>query len=164
VYEELRALARRYLRREQAGVSLQPTDVVHMALLRLERARHLEWQGRTHLLALAAREMRRVLVEHARAAGARKHGGGLQRVELNDELGSDTAGFLDVLAVEEALENLESQSPRRSRVAELRLFGGMTIEEIAVATGANPRTVTEDWKIARAWLGRQLRTPAKRLP
>ena len=153
VYDELRRIAQAYLRDERRGLSLQATDIVHEAWLRLsgdERA----WGGRIQYLSVAARAMRRVLVDRARKRRADKRGGELRRVTLaGDEPGREA---LDVLELNLALDKLAEKSPEQARVVELRYFGGLTIAEIAEVLGMGKRTVDELWAFSKAWLRREL--------
>ncbi len=156
IYRELRALAAHYMRDERRGHTLQPTALVHEAYLRLAGLRRMQLQDREHFFAMAAREMRRVLVDHARRRGAGKRGGGQERVTLTDEAGLTGSRVIDMLALDQALTRLEQENPRRGRVAELRVFVGLQIDEISRALGITPRAAKEDWRMARAWLGREL--------
>ena len=154
VYDELRRLARRYVRRERAP-SIQATDLVHEAYLRLARDRPQRWRGRAHFLAIAAVGMRRLLIERARARGALKRGGDRIQVTLGD--GPAAGGpAVDVLALDRALATLAALDPRQARIVELRFYGGMTVAETAEATGVSPATVKRDWTLAKAWLQREL--------
>ena len=155
VYDELRRLARSYVRRERAR-SVQATEIVHEAYLRLAGDRPRRWRGRTHFLAIAAISMRRVLVERARARGAAKRGGDRVQVTLDDDLAAGPNAAVDFLAIDEALSSLAALDARQARVVELRFFGGLTVEETAEATGVSPATVKRDWTLARAWLKRRL--------
>ena len=155
VYDELRRLARSYVRRERAR-SVQATEIVHEAYLRLAGDRPRRWRGRTHFLAIAAISMRRVLVERARARGAAKRGGDRVQVTLDDDLAAGPGAAVDFLAIDEALSSLAALDARQARVVELRFFGGLTVEETAEATGVSPATVKRDWTLARAWLKRKL--------
>ena len=155
VYDELRRLARGYVRRERAR-SVQATELVHEAYLRLAGGRAQRWQGRTHFLAIAAIVMRRVLVERARARGAAKRGGNQVQVTLDDALVAGPGARVDLLSLDEALSTLAALDARQARVVELRFFGGLTVEEAADATGVSPATVKRDWTLARAWLQREL--------
>jgi RNA polymerase sigma factor (TIGR02999 family) len=157
VYDALRAIARRYLEREGAYHTLQPTALVHEAYVRLAGREGIDWQGKTHFLAIAASEMRRVLVDHARAAGAKKRGAEAQRVPLDDERNAGRAATLELLALDEALTRLSAASPRQARVAEMRIFAGMRAAEIGQVLSISERTVKGDWRMARAWLARALR-------
>jgi RNA polymerase sigma-70 factor (ECF subfamily) len=157
-YEELRRRARAYLRAEGGGYqTLDPTALVHEAYSRLALRRGIAWQGKTHFLAIAAGEMRRVLVERARAAGARKRGGRPGRVTLGEVELTTPARSVDVLALEEALSALAARSTRQARVAEMRLFAGMGAAEISEVLRVSERTVKGDWRLGRAWLARALR-------
>jgi RNA polymerase sigma factor (TIGR02999 family) len=159
LYDELRRIARRRLRREAAVHSLQTTALVHEAYVRLAAKRDVRWYGRTHFLAAAAGEMRRILVDHARARGASKRGRRPRRVSLAEAVVPDRS--VEVLALDEALEGLAAKSARQARVAEMRLFAGMLVPEVADALGVSERTVKDDWRVARAWLARRLRNGAE---
>ena len=161
VYEELRRIARGYVRQERAQ-SVQATDLVHEAYLRLARDRQPHWQGRTHFLAIAAIGMRRVLVERARARGAAKRGGDRVQVTLDDALVAGPGMAVDLLALDHALSTLATLDPRQARIVELRFFGGLTVEEAAETMGVSPATVKRDWTLARAWLRRELGTESSR--
>ena len=156
VYDELRRLARRYMRREKEGQSLQATALVHEACLRLMKEKRKPWQNRTHFLAIAAISMRRILVERARARTARKRGGSRVRVTLGEEIAAGQALSTDVLALDEALTKLAEVDPQLVRLVELRYFGGLSIDEAAVVTGISAATVKRSWNIAKAWLKREL--------
>jgi len=156
VYEELRRVARRAMRRERPGQTLGATALVHEAWLRLSEARRLSPQDRAHFLAIAARVMRQILVERARARHAEKRGGHRQRITLDEALVPQTGRALDVLALDTALDNLAQLDPEQARVVELRFFGGMSVEETAEALAISPATVKRRWTIARAFLLREL--------
>jgi RNA polymerase sigma factor (TIGR02999 family) len=156
VYAELRRLAARYMRGERPGQTIQPTELVHEAYLRLVGGQPVEWQGRSHFLALAATSMRRILVERARAKNAEKRGGGGEKLELDERLAFSPEKPNEVLALDEALSQLAQHAPRQSRIVELRFFGGLSIEEIAAVEGIGARTVKRDWTLARAWLHREI--------
>lgn len=157
VYDRLRALARRYLRQERPGHTLQPTALVHEAFIRLIQVDQIDWRGKTHFFAMAAILMRRILVEHARAAAAGKRGAGAEKVTLTDAAAIVGGPSLDLLALDEALTRLGARSPRQARVAELKLFAELDTREMAYALGVSERTVKGDWRLARAWLMRALR-------
>lgn len=157
VYGELRRLANGYLRRERAR-SIQATELVHDAYLRLLKDPHPQWQNRTHFLAIAAISMRRLLVERARARHADKRGGDQIRVTLDDESASTEARSIDFIALDRALDALARLDPQHARIVELRFFGGLTVEETADAVGVSPATVKRDWTVAKAWLMRALET------
>ena len=152
IYEELRLLARRQLRREHGEVSVQTTELVHEAYLRLVDDTRVTSRGRAYFFAAAARAMRQVLVDAARRRLADKRGGGAERVELEPDHAVAAAYSVEVLDLEQALQQLEALSPRQVRVVECRYFGGMSVEETAVALEISPRTVEYDWSIGRAWL------------
>jgi RNA polymerase sigma-70 factor (ECF subfamily) len=156
VYDELRSLAARYLRQERPNHTLQPTALVHEAYVALARKRGVEWHGKTHFLATAASQMRRVLVDYARQRNALKRGGHVQMVSLEEHDAITPDGVLDILAIDQALERLEQLNVRQKDVVEMRLFAGLTEIEIAGLLGVSERTVREDWRIARAWLTHEL--------
>jgi RNA polymerase sigma factor (TIGR02999 family) len=156
VYGELRRRAHRYLRGERPGHTLQATALVHEVYLRLVKVDEVDWHDRSHFFALAARQMRRILVDTARARGYQKRGGGAQQVTLDEALVvSDKPP--DLVALDEALSVLADQDARKARVVELRFFGGLTNEEIARALDISTDTVTRDWQMAKLWLRRELR-------
>jgi RNA polymerase sigma factor (TIGR02999 family) len=156
VVAELRGLARAYMRRERRGHTLQTTALVNEAFLRLTGARTVGWQDRAHFLGIAARLMRRVLVDHARARGYHKRGGGVQRVTLNEELMASPEPALDVIDLDRALEALAAADPRKAQVIELRYFGGLSVEETAEVLHVSPDTVKRDWRLAKLWLLKEL--------
>jgi RNA polymerase sigma factor (TIGR02999 family) len=158
VHDELQRIARRCLRGERAGHSLQPTALVHEAYLRLIEAARVNWQNRAHFLAMAARMMRRVLVDAARARASQKRGGGAIRVTLTDGARSDEREH-ELVALDDALQALAALDPRRGQVVELRFFGGLTVAETAEVLDVSAETVMRDWKLARAWLRRELSGP-----
>jgi RNA polymerase sigma factor (TIGR02999 family) len=156
VYDELRRLAGWYMRHEPPGHTLQATGLVNEVYLRLVNADRIQVQNRAHFFALAARMMRRLLIDYARARGNGKRGGGIQKVSL-DDAGAvvDDAG-LDFAAVDEALQALEAIHPRKVQVVECRFFGGFSIDETAAALGVSTDTVKRDWRFAKLWLLREL--------
>jgi RNA polymerase sigma-70 factor (ECF subfamily) len=157
VEAELRRLARGYMGRERRGHTLQPTALVNEAFLRLTDARSIRWQDRAHFLGISARLMRRVLVDHARSRGYRKRGGDAQRVTLNEGLvASPEPAAVDVVALDRALEALAAVDVRKSRVIELRFFGGLSVEETAEVLHVSADTVKRDWRLAKLWLLREL--------
>ena len=157
VQEELRQIARRCLRNERAGHSLQATALVNEAYLRLIDARQVDWQNRMHFLAMSARLMRRVLVDWARAKHSDKRGGDAVKVSLSEALGrSDDLGQ-DVVALSDALETLERVDARKARIVELRFFAGLTVDETATVMEISRQTVARDWTFAKAWLRRELK-------
>jgi len=162
VYGELRTQARRYMRNEQSGVTLQTTALVHEVYLRLIDTHAVEWHDRVHFFALSAKLMRRILVDAARARTAVKRGGRAARVEHDSAIDLDqlpTAGSnaSSLCALDDALEALAQLDRRRAYVVELRFFGGLSVEETADVLQVSPQTVMRDWRLARAWLGRELR-------
>jgi RNA polymerase sigma-70 factor (ECF subfamily) len=158
VYAELRQIAARYLRRERPNHTLQATALVHEAYLRLVGAAHgVEWRGRTHFFATSAQVMRRILTDYARQTKAEKRGGAAHKVELDRALlvGHECCDTIDDL--HEALQRLAAFAPREARVVEMRFFGGMTEDEVALALGISSRSVKRDWNLAKAWLYGELR-------
>lgn len=155
VYDELRVIADRRLRQERQA-TLQPTAVVHEAYLRLADADASAWNDEQHFKAIAARVIRQVLVDHARSRGAQKRGGDWLRVTISAADAGDDTTTLDLVALDQALERLQDLSPRQASVVELRFFGGLTVEEIAAQLDVSPRTVKNDWRIARVWLWTEL--------
>ncbi len=156
VYAELRRIAAREMRREKPGRTLQTTALVHEAYLRLLKDASLSFENRAHFLGVAARAMREILIEHARARSARKRGGGAVRLTLDDLVAPVPSPSIDVLALDEALQRLARLDERHARVVELRYFGGLSVEETAAALELSPATVKRDWTLARAWLFREL--------
>lgn len=160
VYAELRRLARRYMRREHAGHTLQTTALVNEAYLRLIEQQSVRWQNRAHFFGIAAQLMRRILVDHARRYHCAKRGGGALQVSLDEAaVVSDERGA-ELLALDDALKSLEAIDARKGRVVELRFFGGLSIEETAGVLGVTPMTVVRDWKMAKAWLRREISNEA----
>ena len=155
VYDELRGLARSLLGSRARG-ALQPTALVHEAYLKLVGQDDVDWQGRTHFFRVAARQVRRVLIDQVRAARADKRGGGATTITLGEGPECASIDPVDALALEEALAELERLGERQYRVVELRFFAGFSIEETARSLGFSERTVKEDWTFARAWLERRL--------
>lgn len=164
VYQELRRLAGRFLRREQRpGHTLQTTALAHEAYLRLANQRREHWLDRAGFCAAAAQAIRRILIDHARRRARRKRGGpGAQRVHLDAAVLETASSVIDVLALDEALSRLAGLAPRQARVVELRYFGGLTDDETAAVLGVSRRTVQTDWRGARAWLYRELGGDADR--
>ena len=156
VEAELRRLARAYMARERRDHTLQPTALVNEAFLRLTEARRVRWQDRAHFLGISARLMRRVLVDHARSRGYRKRGGAAERVTLNEQVVAAPEIAVDVVALDRALEALAAVDVRKSRVIELRFFGGLTVEETAEVLHVSADTVKRDWRLAKLWLLREL--------
>ena len=160
VHEELHRIARGCMRGERAGHSLQATALVNEAYLRLVGAQQVDWQNRVHFLAVSARLMRRILVDFARSKKYQKRGGGAQQVTLDEGLVVAEPGR-DLIALDEALDALGKLDERKARVVEMRFFGGLSVEETAAALGVSGDTVMRDWRLAKAWLLRELRGSAK---
>lgn len=160
LYGELRALAGSFFRRQSASHTLQPTALVHEAWLRLADNTSSDLRDRAHFLALAGTAMRHILVDHARAKSAAKRGGDRERVAIEGDWGELAPGRgddpADVVALDDALSRLAELDGRQARIVELRVFAGMTVDETAEALGVSPRTVDLDWRMARAWLSREL--------
>jgi RNA polymerase sigma factor (TIGR02999 family) len=156
VYSELRRQARRALRREGEGHTLQATALVHEAWLRLDGQYDARWESRTQFLAVAAQMMRRVLVDHARTRRALKRGGGGTQVTLGDAVHASAPDAVDVLALDDALARLAVMDPRKAQLVELRYFAGLSIPETAAALGVSLATVGREWAVARMWLRREL--------
>jgi RNA polymerase sigma factor (TIGR02999 family) len=156
VYDDLRQLARRSLRREQPGHTLQPTALVHEAYARLLDQNRVEWRNRTHFFAVAAQTMRRVLVDHARKRKASRRGGGDLRLSLDEALAAGHDRDVDLVSLDHALRGLTAIDAVQGRIVELRYFGGLTIEEAAEVLSISPATVKRDWTVARAWLYREM--------
>jgi RNA polymerase sigma factor (TIGR02999 family) len=156
LYDELRRIAAYYMRGERPDHSLQPTALVHEAYLRLVGQDDLHWESRAHFFAIAARAMRNILVDRARARGSAKRGGDVARVPLDEVEALVGAPDLDYLALDAALDALERVDPQQCRVVELRYFAGLGIEETADALGVSPATVKRDWAMAKVWLRRRI--------
>ncbi len=154
VYGELKRLAASYLRSERPDHTLQPTALVHEAFLRLQGQRSVIWSNRGHFFGIAARIMRRILVDHARRRRAAKRDGVVLRLTLVDAGADDRAP--ELIALDSALTSLEELDPQQARVVELRFFGGLTVEETAEAAGISTATVKREWRTARAWLRREI--------
>lgn len=158
LYSELHAIAAAFLRRERQDHTLQPTALVHDVYLRLVGNADVTWEGRTHFLGYAARLMRQVLVDHARARAARKRGGGAIRVALNEAAEAAPMRDMDTIALDRALTKLERLDEQHARVVELKVFGGMTNDEIAEHLGIPQAAVRRAWTASRMWLSRELDT------
>jgi len=156
VYNELHRQAARYLRNEQPGITLQTTDLIHEAYLRLISQQHVEWQSRLHFFAIAAKIMRRILVDHVRGRQAAKRGGSDIRLPLEDAMVVHPGQDLDLVALDEALTRLAAIDPQQSQIVELRFFSGLSVEETAKVLDVSERTVKRDWNVAKAWLRREL--------
>jgi RNA polymerase sigma-70 factor (ECF subfamily) len=156
VYGQLQRLAQGIVRHERPGHTLQATALLHEAWMKLVDLKRAAPRDRAHFMAIAARSMRQILVDHARRKGADKRGGDWGRVTLDGALAHLEGRTVDVLALEDALERLAAQDARKARVVELRFYGGLTVPEVAEALGVSARTVEGDWFMARAWLRREL--------
>ncbi|MQA88619.1 MAG: sigma-70 family RNA polymerase sigma factor [Gemmatimonas sp.] len=156
VYQELRRIAQSRLRGERADHTLNATDLVHEAYVKLAQVNRIQYQNRAHFFALAARAMRQVLLDHAERRRAQKRGGGVERVDLDGVQVGEVVDLDELIALESALERLESMDPRMVRVVECRCFGGMSIRETSEALSLSEATVSRDWAAARAWLAREL--------
>ena len=156
IYDELRRIARRYMKREPAGHTLQTTALVNEAYLRLIEQKGMKWQNRAHFFAISAQLMRRILVSMARARHANKRGGEARQVSLDEALMISEERAAELVALDEAMNELAALDPRRSRVVELRYFGGLSVEETAEVLNISPETVMRDWKRAKAWLYTEL--------
>ena len=157
LHGELSALAAELLGRERSGHTLEPTALVHEAWMRLSAQDGSLWNDRGHFLALSAQAMRRILIDHARRRRADKRGGGLRRITLSPDVApAPDAREVDLLALDDALDRLAELDERQARIVELRFFSGLTVDEVADAIGVSARTVASDWRLARAWLSREL--------
>ncbi len=156
VYEELRRLAHRYLGRERAGHTLQTTALVNEAYLKLINEREMRWQNRAHFFAVSAQLMRMILVDYARNRNYAKRGGGAQRVSFDEALVVSDERAAELIALDDALTSLAAFDERKSRVAELRFFGGLSVEETAEVLKVSPVTVMREWRLTKAWLHREL--------
>jgi len=161
VYQHLRTQARRYLRHERMGATLQGTALVHEAYLRLVDARDVDWRDRAHFFAVSSQIMRRILVDAARARTAAKRGGGVRfdpaGFDLDQVPSADMRTAAEICALDDALETLAQMDARRAKVIQLRFFGGLTVEQTAEVLQVSPQTVMRDWRLAKAWLMRELR-------
>ena len=156
IYNDLRRAARRHIRNEPPGNTLESRALVHEAFLRLVGVHGADWKDRTHFFAVASQMMRRILVDAARARAAQKRGGSAAKVNIDDTAVLSPAPDRSILAVDEALTAFSLVAPRQAKVVELRYFGGLTEEEIVAALDISPRTVRRDWDLAKAWLSREL--------
>jgi RNA polymerase sigma-70 factor (ECF subfamily) len=166
VYQELHRLAQHYLAQERPGHSLQATALVNEAYLRLVGGKQVIWQNRAHFFGVSAQLMRRILVDFARSHRSLRRGGGVQAITLDDALVVSPAPGADLVALDDALQALAAMDARRGRVVELRFFGGLSVEETAELLKVSVETVMHDWKLARAWLQRELEAapPARPAP
>jgi RNA polymerase sigma factor (TIGR02999 family) len=157
VQHELHQIARRHMRHERPGHTLQATALVNEAYLRLVDTKDVTWRDRTHFLAVCARVMRHILVDHARSQRSQKRGGPATKVTLDEALVVTNEASLDFAALDDALDALAKFDERKSRVIELRFFGGLTVEETAAVVEVSPETVMRDWQLAKVWLRREMR-------
>jgi RNA polymerase sigma factor (TIGR02999 family) len=156
MFEELRRIASSLMRGERPGHTLQPTALVNETYLRLVDDSRVDWQNRSHFFGIAARAMRQVLMEHARRRAAAKRGGNWRRVTLSSGLGLKVTADVDLLDLDRTLVQLSEMDPRSAEIVELRVFGGMRVDEVAHVLGVSPRTVQNDWRVAKMWLTREL--------
>jgi len=156
VYGELRRLAHRYMRRENAGHTLQTTALINEAYLRLASVDRFDWKDRAHFFAVAAQTMRRILVDAARARSREKRGGHQKPLNLNEQLDSLVGRSSELIALDDALNSLAQLDSRKARVVEMRFFGGLSAEQTAAVLNISPQSVLRDWKLARAWLTREM--------
>lgn len=156
LYKELRRMAAAFTKRERQGLTLEPTALVHEVYLKLVDVRQVDWKSRAHFFAACAQIMRRILVDAARKRSAHKHGGGLERIDLEDVSRGRATRDLRLIALDDALEQLQKVDKRKARIVELRYFGGLSVEETAAALGVSVETVTRDWRLARGWLLTQI--------
>jgi RNA polymerase sigma factor (TIGR02999 family) len=159
VYQELHRRAAVYLRRERRDHTLQPTALIHEAYLRLIKQDRAAWHNRAQFFGVASEMMRRILVDHARGGRMAKRSGRWLKVTLDDRLAQDRPPDIDVLALDQALTRLSELDPRKSRIAELRFFGGLSLEETGHVLGISIATVERDWQVARAWLYTAMKGP-----
>jgi RNA polymerase sigma factor (TIGR02999 family) len=156
IYDELRHMARTYLRRERSGHTLQATELVHEAYMRIIDQDSVSWQNRAHFFGIASQMMRRILVNYALARAAQKRGGGAKKLLLDEAVNLRDQREKDLIALDDALTQLERLDPQQTRIVELRFFGGLSIQETAEALRISPATVKRDWSTARLWLRRKL--------
>ena len=159
IYGELRQLADNVLGRDWSNNSLQPTELVHEAYLRLMGAQHVDWKSRAHFMGVASRQMRQILVDRARRRAAEKRGGGAAKISIESgsiDVGDQRRDFVDLVGLDLALTELARKDDKLGRLVELRFFSGLTVEETAEVLGISARTVKRDWRLAKAWLKRRL--------
>ena len=156
VYAELRRLARRHMNHERAGHSLQATALVNEAYMRLVDYKHMQWQNRAHFFAVSSQLMRRILVEHARKRNKVKRGDGAQHIALEDAGVMTSERPMDLVALDDAMNELARLDPRKAQIVEMRFFGGLSVEETAEVLNVSTVTVMRDWRTAKAWLHREL--------
>src|SRR5262245_4489831 len=158
IYAELRRLARRYMRLESPGHTLETGALLNEAYVRLADWQNARWENRSHFYGVAAEIMRRVLVDHARTRASQKRGAGVRPISLEEGMVTAPERAPDVLALDEALKRLAEFDPRKGKVVELRFFGGLSVEETAAVLNVSPFTVIRDWNLAKAWLHREIRS------
>lgn len=156
VYDELRRMAKRYMSRQPAGHTFQTTELIHETYLKIAKQDDHNWQNRAHFFGVAAKAMRHILVDYARSKQSQKRGGWQERITLSEGVVSTKSDSKEIVALDDALKNLEKIDERRSRVVELKFFGGLTMDEIAEVLHISSETVKRDWKFARTWLLREL--------
>ena len=156
VYDELHRLAHQYISRERPGHTLQTTALVNEAYLRLVGQKDVNWEGRSHFFAVSAQVMRHILVDYARQHTSAKRGGGIQKVELDGEATVTPERATELVALDEAMQALNKLHPRRTRVVELRYFGGLNNQEVSEVLGVSETTIERDWRFAKAWLYREM--------
>lgn len=156
VYDELRRMARQHLRRQPVGHTLQTTDLIHEAYIKLSKQEEPGWNDRAHFFAVASRAMRHILVDYARSKQSQKRGGWQERVTLSEELSATNVRAGEMIALDEALNALSKLDERKARIVELKYFAGMTSEEIGLVLEVSPETVKRDWRFARTWLLKEL--------
>jgi len=164
IYEELRRCAHRYMQREQKGHSLQTTALINETYLRLLDCSKVSWKNRAHFFAVTARMMRNILVDYARSRRREKRGGGRVKVSLDQNRIALMERDPDLIALDEALKSMSAEDDRKSRVVEMRFFGGLSVEETAEVLGVSTQTVMRDWRLAKAWLVREMKEPAADCP
>ena len=164
LYDELRRLARNYMKRERADHTLQATALVHEAYVKLVKQPPVNWHGRSHFFGIAARVMRRILIDHARTHLREKRGGKQQPVSFDEALVFSPGQSAELLRLHDALEHLAKLDPRQSTIVELRFFGGLSVEQTADFLGISPKTVKRDWSVAKAWLHAELRQANGNVP
>ena len=156
VYDELRRMARRYMRRQPSGHTFQTTELIHEAYLKIAGQNEHDWQNRAHFFGVAAQAMRHILVDYARSKNSLKRGGLAEKITLEENLVASASRSEEIVALDDALKQLAALDERKSRVVEMKFFGGLNIEEIAEVLKVSPETVKRDWKFARTWLLREL--------
>ena len=156
VYEELRQMARHYMRRQSPGHTFQTTELIHEAYLKLDKQESRNWQNRAHFFGVAAKAMRHILVDYARKKHRHKRGGWQQRVTFSDDMAVSNENSEEIIALDDALNRLGEMDERKNRVVEMKFFGGLKVDEIAEVLKISPETVKRDWRFARTWLLREL--------